>query len=105
MEDGDVAGTQKALAYGLNPVMAALLGMLTGVGGGIMRDLLLAEIPMVLRSDFYAMAALIGAALVVVGQLLQLPPSVVAPIAVVICFAVRVTAIYRGWRLPIARQP
>jgi uncharacterized membrane protein YeiH len=44
-----VAGTQKALGYGLNPVMAPLLGMLTGIGGGMLRDLLLAEIPTVLR--------------------------------------------------------
>ena len=40
-----VAGTQKALAFGLNPVMAALLGMLTGIGGGVTRDVLLTEIP------------------------------------------------------------
>lgn len=85
--------------------MAIFLGALTGIGGGLARDVLLAQIPSVLQSDFYAMAALIGAALVVVGELLQLPPTVVAPIAVVICFAVRVMAIYRGWRLPIARQP
>jgi uncharacterized membrane protein YeiH len=100
-----VSGTQKALDFGLQPVMAIFLGALTGIGGGLARDVLLAQIPSVLQSDFYAMAALIGAALVVVGELLQLPPPVVAPIAVVICFAVRVTAIYRGWRLPIARQP
>ena len=51
-----VAGTQKALAFGLNSIMAALLGMLTGIGGGMARDLLLAEIPTVLRSDLYALA-------------------------------------------------
>jgi uncharacterized membrane protein YeiH len=52
-----IAGTEKALAFGLSPVMAALLGMLTGIGGGIVRDVLLAEIPTVLRSDLYALAA------------------------------------------------
>src|SRR5262252_2942316 len=46
-----VAGAQKALASGLNPVMAALLGMLTGIGGGMTRDVLLTEIPTVLRAD------------------------------------------------------
>ena len=56
------AGTQKALAVGLNPVMAALLGMLTGIGGGMTRDVLLAEIPTVLRADLYAVAALAGRA-------------------------------------------
>ena len=53
--------------------MAALLGMLTGIGGGMMRDVLLAEIPTVLRADLYAVAALAGAAVVVIGHLLHLP--------------------------------
>ena len=68
-----VSGAQKALAFGLNPVMAALLGMLTGIGGGMMRDILLAEIPTVLRADLYAIAALAGAGIVVIGDLLHIP--------------------------------
>ena len=64
-----VAGAQKALAFGLNPVMAALLGMLTGIGGGMVRDVLLAEIPTVLRADLYAVAALAAAAVVVIGHM------------------------------------
>src|ERR1700674_3341712 len=56
-----VSGAQKALAFGLNPVMAALLGMMTGVGGGMVRDLLLAHVPMVLRTKVYEVAALAGA--------------------------------------------
>ena len=55
------AGTQKALAFGVNPFVAALLGMLTGIGGGVLRDLLVNEIPIVLRADLYALAALGGA--------------------------------------------
>lgn len=70
-----VAGTEKALEFGLNPLMAALLGMVTGIGGGMVRDLLLIEIPQVLRSDLYAVAALAGAAMVVLGQMLGLPPA------------------------------
>ena len=58
-----VAGTEKALAFGLNSVMAALLGKVTGIGGGMTRDVLLAEIPTVLRADLYALAALAGAVL------------------------------------------
>ena len=60
-----VAGTQKALAVGINPFVSALLGMLTGIGGGVLRDLLVNEIPVVLRADLYALAALAGAAVVV----------------------------------------
>src|SRR5436309_3059181 len=48
-----VSGTQKALAYDLDPVMAALLGMLTGIGGGMLRDVLVSDIPAVLHSDLY----------------------------------------------------
>src|SRR5689334_5697536 len=69
-----VSGAQKALAFGLNPVMAALLGMLPGLGGGMVRGVLTAEVPTVLRADIYALAALAGAAVVVVGQLLHIPP-------------------------------
>ena len=97
-----VAGTQKALAYDVNPVTAALLGMLTGIGGGMMRDLLVREIPVVLRADFYAVAALAGAAVVVAGHLLDWPPTPTAIAGASVCFFMRLIAIRRGWRLPVA---
>jgi uncharacterized membrane protein YeiH len=95
-----VAGAQKALAYELNAVMAAVLGMLTGIGGGVVRDLLLARIPVVLRSEFYALAALAGAAVVVLGDRLALSPLAAAVGGAALCFALRVAAIYRNWHLP-----
>jgi uncharacterized membrane protein YeiH len=97
-----VTGTQKALGYGLNPVMASLLGMLTGIGGGMMRDVLVAESPHVLRSDLYAVAALAGAVVVVLGHVLNLPPTAVAIAGAALCFGLRLMAIRRGWRLPVA---
>jgi uncharacterized membrane protein YeiH len=97
-----VSGTQKALTFGLNPVMAALLGMLTGIGGGMVRDLLVAEIPTVLRVDLYAIAALVGAAVVVGGSLLQVPPTVATLVGAALCFGLRVMAIQYGWHLPVA---
>jgi uncharacterized membrane protein YeiH len=99
-----VSGTQKALAFGLSPVMAALLGMITGVGGGIARDVLLAEIPAVLRSDLYAVAALSGAAIVAAGGVLHLPALVSAICGGVVCFGLRLMAIRWGWRLPVAGE-
>ena len=99
-----VAGAQKALALGLNPIMAALLGMLTGIGGGMARDVLLTEIPTVLRADLYAVAALAGAAVVVLGAALRLPSTAVAILGVVFCFGLRFMAIRRGWHLPIAPE-
>ncbi len=97
-----VAGAQKALAFGLNPVMAALLGMLTGIGGGMMRDLLLADVPMVLRADLYAVAALAGAGVVVIGATLGLPSAATMIAGAVFCFVLRMLAVRRGWQLPIA---
>lgn len=99
-----VSGTQKALAFGLHPVMAALLGMLTGIGGGMMRDILVAEIPTVLRADIYALAALAAAAVVVSGQFLHIPPTATTIVGALICFGLRLMAIHRGWRLPVARH-
>jgi uncharacterized membrane protein YeiH len=101
-----VAGTQKALAFGLTPVMAVLLGMLTGIGGGMTRDVLLAEIPTVLRADLYAVAALAGATVVVIGAALRLPSTTAVTIAgAVLCFGLRFVAIRRGWHLPVADEP
>jgi uncharacterized membrane protein YeiH len=100
-----VSGAQKALAYGLDPVMAALLGMLTGIGGGMTRDVLLAEVPTVLRADLYAVAALAGAAVVVIGNVLQLPSAAATIVGALLCFALRLIAIRRGWHLPTARPP
>lgn len=97
-----VTGTQKALGYGLNPVMASVLGMLTGVGGGMLRDVLVAEIPNVLRSDLYAVAALAGALVVVIGHQLKVAPIVAAILGAVICFGLRLVAIRRRWQLPVA---
>jgi len=100
-----VSGTQKALAFGLNPVMAALLGMLTGIGGGMARDVLLAEIPTMLRADLYAVAALAGAAVVVIGDALQFSSTAVTIAGAALCFGLRLMAIHYGWHLPIARRP
>jgi uncharacterized membrane protein YeiH len=95
-----VSGTQKALAFGLHPLIAALLGMLTGIGGGMFRVVLVREIPTVLRKDLYALAALAGAIIVVAGQLLHVPPAAATSGGAALCFAIRLVAIRRGWGLP-----
>ena len=97
-----VTGTQKALGYGLSPIMAPLLGMLSGIGGGMLRDVLVVEIPTVLRSDLYAVAALAGAVVVVMGDQLGIPASAAAIAGAAICFCLRLLAIHRGWQLPSA---
>ena len=99
-----VAGAEKALLHGINPVMAALLGMLTGIGGGMLRDVLVMQIPTVLRSDLYALAALVGAAIVVGGHLLNVNAVATTVVGGLACFALRYLAIRHGWHLPRARK-
>ena len=100
-----VSGTQKALAFGVNPLVAALLGMLTGIGGGVLRDLLVNEIPTVLRAELYALAALGGAGVVVAGHLLHWAPTATTIADANLCFAMRLVAIRRGWNLAPADLP
>lgn len=97
-----VTGASKALTYHLGPVSAALLGMLTGIGGGMMRDILITKVPVVLRADLYAVAALAGAAVVVIGHVLQVSSAVAASSGAVLCFGIRFMAIRYGWKLPVA---
>jgi uncharacterized membrane protein YeiH len=100
-----VTGATKALAYQLGPVPAALLGMVTGIGGGVIRDVLVSEVPAVFRTDIYAVAALIGASVVVIGSLSSLPLAPFAAAGALLCFAIRLLAIRRGWHFPVAKLP
>jgi uncharacterized membrane protein YeiH len=100
-----VTGTEKALAAGLNPVMAALVGMLTGIGGGMLRDVLVNQTPTVLRADLYAVAALAAGVLVVAGHFMHYPSFAVMIVGALLCFWLTVMAILRGWHLPIAGTP
>ena len=98
-----VSGAEKALNFHMSPVTAVLLGMLTGIGGGMVRDVLASEVPSVLRGDVYAVAALAGAAVVVTGRMLHVPSTAATIVGAVLCFGIRYTAIKRGWQLPVAR--
>ncbi len=98
-----VAGTLKALDYHLHPMIAIFLGVLTGVGGGIARDVLVSEIPSVMRTDFYAFAALFGGIFVVIGLMMGDPVLQVAFTGAGVCFGLRMIAVWRGWSLPVAQ--
>lgn len=100
-----VAGAGKALAFHAGPIAAILLGMLTGIGGGMVRDILVREIPTVLRTELYAVAALIGAAVEVIGRMLHVRSFAAAAAGAILCFGLRFFAMRRGWQLPIARPP
>jgi uncharacterized membrane protein YeiH len=97
------AGTDKALAFHAGPIAAILFGTLTGIGGGMVRDVLVQEIPTVLRTDIYALAALIGATVIVGVRALHLPSYVASSLGAVLCFSIRLGAMHYGWRLPAAK--
>lgn len=99
-----VSGSLKSVEFGLGPVAAVLLGVCTGIGGGIARDLLVAQTPIVLRAELYAMAALAGSAVVVCGKRLDVESTIPTILGSAICFGIRMMAIRKGWRLPVSRS-
>jgi uncharacterized membrane protein YeiH len=99
------AGTTVALRHGLPSYAACLVGMTAGIGGGVVRDLLLRQVPLVLRREIYALAALAGAALVAVGDWLALPSGPVTVLAAAVVVAVRVLALWRHWNAPVPSPP
>jgi uncharacterized membrane protein YeiH len=100
-----VTGTRLALEQGLGASGACALGVLTGIGGGLIRDVLLREIPQVLRGEIYALAAMAGAALIVLGDRLDQLNLGWQIGAAVLVFAVRVLAARRKWSAPTPRFP
>jgi uncharacterized membrane protein YeiH len=98
-----VTGTTKSLEFWVPAVGACLLGMLTGIGGGLARDLLLNEIPVVLQREIYALASLIGAAAVVILYRWHIANFVTLTLAGALIFAIRLVALYRRWSAPTPR--
>ncbi len=98
-----VLGTGKALAFGLTPFAATLLGIITGIGGGIARDLLVVRTPVVLQqTELYAMAALVGSGVVALAAAFNLPQHPAMVLGALLCFGLRFMSIRRGWKLPVA---
>ncbi|GAA2621885.1 trimeric intracellular cation channel family protein [Paractinoplanes durhamensis] len=97
-----VTGTLKALDVGVPPVGACLIGMLTAIGGGLARDLLTGEIPVVLQRDIYAIVALGGAILVTILRELGLAGPLPMTAAAVLMTGLRLVALLRRWSAPIA---
>lgn len=100
-----VTGALKGMAYGLGPVPSALMGMVTGIGGGMARDLLATRVPEVFRGDLYAIPALAGAFVAVAGTHLDVPVVVVAVVGASVCTGWRLTAAWRHWQAPMPTGP
>ena len=95
-----VAGTQKSLALGFNYEVAVLLGVLSAIGGGMFRDVILRRIPLVLRKEIYGSAALVGAILFSLSHYFEINPNVGTWIGVIVCFLIRYFSLKRKWDLP-----
>jgi uncharacterized membrane protein YeiH len=100
-----MAGAVKALDKEIDPFMAVLMGTITGVGGGTLRDIFLARIPAVLQVEIYAVAALIGSAVMVVGIRRNLPRTGMMALGGVVCFLVRIVSVWQHWNLPKVPSP
>jgi len=97
-----VTGALKALDLGLGPAPAALMGMVTGIGGGMLRDVLASRVPVIFRGELYATPALAGAAIVVVG-VHHVPLVLVALVGGGLCTSWRLLALWRHWQAPVPR--
>jgi len=100
-----VTGATKAIGLGMGPAQAVLLGAITGVGGGTLRDVLVRQIPSVLSSGLYAIPALIGAAVTVVAIRLGADGLPAAVGAAALCFVIRMLGVHFGLNAPTPRTP
>ncbi|TQN44040.1 putative membrane protein YeiH [Blastococcus colisei] len=89
-----VTGALKAVDLGFGPAQAVIVGVLTGVGGGTIRDVLIRQVPSVLSSGLYAVPALVGATVVVVADVLGARGAVAAIGAAAVCFAIRMVGVH-----------
>tara|TARA_R110000868_G_scaffold174705_8_gene411567 strand:+ start:946 stop:1572 length:627 start_codon:yes stop_codon:yes gene_type:complete len=97
----NVMGLQKALTYGASPLIAIALGTMTGVFGGLIRDVICREIPLVLKGELYATTCIIGGAAYVSAMLLGLSTVVCMLMGFVITLAIRLGAMQWHWHLPV----
>lgn len=95
-----VTGAQKAMIFGHNAEVAVLLGIVTAVGGGVARDVLLNRVPVILRREIYASAALVAASIEVLGERLGWLSSERTWFALAVCFTLRYLSLRYKWNLP-----
>lgn len=97
-----VTGAAKAIEFHLGPVQAVILGTLTGIGGGMLRDVLLRQVPTVLRHDLYAVPALAGATVVVAAHAAGSNSTAFPLLGIAVCFAIRMVGLRFDVQLPVA---
>lgn len=95
-----VTGAGKALEFGLGPAQAVILGAVTAVGGGTLRDVLVRQIPSVLSDGLYAVPALVAAGITVIASLAGAPGLPAAIAAAAACFLIRLVGVHFGIDAP-----
>lgn len=100
-----VIGVTKSLSFGVEPMVAIMMGVLTGCGGGAIRDLLAGEVPMVLRKEIYASAAMVGGAVLVFLEPLIQNIDITSVIAATVVLVLRLLALYKDLSLPSFSLP
>jgi uncharacterized membrane protein YeiH len=98
-----ILGLQKTLAAGLSPVVAVMMGTFSAVFGGVLRDVLCNETPLIFRKEIYATACIAGGVLYLLLDRLGLEYHVNVAATVAFIIGVRVLAVKRGWGLPVVR--
>ena len=95
-----IIGLQRGIDAGLGPVICITLGMFTGCFGGVVRDVLLNEIPLVFRKDIYASASMLGGILYFVFAGRDMFAPLAATLSILSVVGLRVAVLYYGWELP-----
>jgi uncharacterized membrane protein YeiH len=95
-----IIGAQKALALGYADVIAVMMGVMTGVVGGMMRDILVGEVPLILRKEIYATASFLGASVYVVLLGWIETDWLVIALSITATLSARLGGVFLGWRLP-----
>ncbi|MFA8450104.1 MAG: trimeric intracellular cation channel family protein [Bacteroidales bacterium] len=100
-----IIGINKSESFGYHPVVAVLMGVVTGVMGGILRDAFVGNTPMLLRREIYAMASLIGGIIYTLIELTSVPKEVNQIFVIILIIAIRWLSVRKKWSLPQMQPP
>lgn len=98
-----ILGLQKTLAFGLSPIVAVMMGVVSAVFGGVLRDILCNEIPLIFRQEIYATACLAGAIVFLLCKKAGLDDELNMLLTILLIIVIRVLSVRRKWRMPVMR--
>ena len=95
-----IVGLQKGIAYDLHPAICIALGTITGCFGGVARDVILKNIPLIFQKEIYATACIVGGCSYFLLQLTPINKGWIETICIVFIFVIRIFSVWFGWKLP-----